>query len=228
MVGTTRRGLVIGANSTRNTPSVKCALTSAWPATARLKRVLPIPGGPTRVSKRTRGCSSRARTAAASVARPMKDVRACGTLLCRSWAARHGAGWVAWPLAGAAVVVRPTVAGAAGGFTGARGDADGARAKVTNASCSSAGTWKMAARLRAICREGRRSPLSIFSSVVEEHAVRSARSSRVTPAACRCCLSQLPKDTGTKSFSKDADLRRTVAVRLSEDEKHPRYARPAA
>ena len=79
MVGTTNSGSLMGARFTKYTPSEKWSLSSA--ATCTPRRVLPVPPGPVRVSKRTSSRRSNAATAATSCSRPMSGVGWTGKLL---------------------------------------------------------------------------------------------------------------------------------------------------
>ena len=84
MVGRANAGSRRGARFTKYTPSGNASLSSA--ATCSARRVLPMPPGPVRVSKRTSSRRSRRPTAATSCSRPMNAVGWTGKLF--GWLSR--------------------------------------------------------------------------------------------------------------------------------------------
>ena len=139
IVASTSAGSLTGASATKDVPSLKAACTSR--ATSRLRRVLPMPGGPTSVSRRTSLCSSALRTAARSCLRPISRVSGAG----RPVGGRTG--------------VRTcccTVAPASGARYGS------ARARLMSAARSATPTSRLSTRRSASWREGRRSSASSF------------------------------------------------------------------
>src|SRR5205085_5944689 len=66
----------MAARETKKTPSANSI--RIWRATSRPTRVLPIPPGPTKVSKRTPASRSHSQSNATSGCRPMSDVVGAG------------------------------------------------------------------------------------------------------------------------------------------------------
>src|SRR5437660_9221158 len=77
--GTTNCGSERAANPTKQVPPTK--KERIWVATAMARRVLPIPPGPSRVSRRISGCLRRALISATSGSRPISEVGGIGRVL---------------------------------------------------------------------------------------------------------------------------------------------------
>ena len=78
MADATRAGSVMGASATKKTPSSNSSKSSA--ATCKPRRVLPMPPGPVRVSRRTSSSRKRPRTSLSSRSRPTSGVGWAGRL----------------------------------------------------------------------------------------------------------------------------------------------------
>jgi hypothetical protein len=78
MADVTKAGSVMGASATKNAPSSNSSSSSA--AICKPRRVLPMPPGPVRVSKRTSSPRRRSRTSLSSRSRPTSGVGWAGRL----------------------------------------------------------------------------------------------------------------------------------------------------
>ena len=120
IVSGSRSGSLTGAKSDQEHPVVK-GVQEISRYLLKRARVLPIPGAPIKVSRRTLGWRRRSRTLCKSSSRPTKEVSADGRLVRRLCTARQGAR-AATSLAGPVEATRPRRANVINALPFVRGD----------------------------------------------------------------------------------------------------------
>lgn len=160
-----------GASATKKTPSAKSE--SKERAASRLRRVLPMPGGPIRVTRRISLSNKYLRMSAISFSRPISDVaeegifeRDCGDEICQGGSSTTPPG----------------------------ANRESPRANFEKEARSFGGIWNASANSSINCAEGRRSSPSILRSVIVEQLTCCASCSCVNPADFRWRLNHSPKE----------------------------------
>ena len=187
MVEAMRFGSSSGAKATKKTPWAKSDNTSC--AISTLRRVLPTPGGPTKVMRRLSGLEIYSCSSVTSRSRPISAVGGTGRFGCGNPVERRQGAASTCP------------AGA---------DFQSPRAKRKKAFRSFEGIRNTSASRSTICADGRRSSASILRNVMVEQLSCWASCSCVHPPAFRWRLSHSPKDDSSANV-----LSKTVSLIVS-------------